>query len=354
MTFKHILATALTWLAAFLIVPLPLVLLLNQNLVDTPINLLAIDLSLFAYVWWLIIVYLAMRPKWLEKYLGLPSIYFLHAILGVMAIIAAFLHQNTLFSMHPLIKRTGLLAFYLAIFLLLYAVIFLSGWLVDRLPFMREFKEKCKNSLSHQVTLWLHRLNFLVIALIFIHVHLIPRINCLSQFMLFFDLYTLAALAAYAYKKLIADYSEQKAIVVESRHLNPHLLQIKLKAKTGIFTCQAGDFYWMTVVNNSRLSKEAHPFSVAWNSKHGQEITVQIDQVGDYTKKLDLLKKGNLIRLEGPYGLFAQEIEHFTGPLVFYALGSGIAPLLNLAPKYGPNKEIHLIWSRGTVTEPVD
>lgn len=50
-----------------------------------------------------------------------------------MALIAATIHRFTSFSMFPLIKQTGNIAWYLEIFLLAYAALFLSGWLVDRL-----------------------------------------------------------------------------------------------------------------------------------------------------------------------------------------------------------------------------
>ncbi len=349
MTLKHVLATAITWLVAFLLIPLPLILVLNQNLIDTPSNILAIDFGLFAYVWWLIIVYLSTRPKWLAKIIGLPSMYFLHAFLGVIAIIAAFLHQNTIFSMHPIIKRTGLIAFYLALFLLIYAVIFLSGWLVDRLSFMRDLKEKSKHVLSHQVSLWLHRLNLLVIGLIFLHVHLIPRINRLNSFMLLFDSYTLIALAFYLYKKLIIDYNHNFGIVSRLQKLNEHTLAVFVTPNDKDKNYHAGDFYFLSFVNNKAVGKEKHPFSVASSPVNSKELVFQIDQVGDYTKRLSMLKAGDLVRLEGPFGLFDQEIKDYDGPIVLYGLGGGIAPLLGLAEQY-QDKEVHLIWSQSRTT----
>lgn len=49
--------------------------------------------------------------------------------------------------------------------------------------------------------------------------------------------------------------------------------------------------------------------------------------------------------MEGPYGLFDQEVKDSNGPIVLYALGTGIAPLLSLAQEYTGKKDIHLIWS---------
>lgn len=224
---------------------------------------MTIDLGVCAYSWWLVIVYLSTRPKWLEKLIGLPSMYFLHGMLGIVAIIAAFLHQNTLFTMHPLIKRTGLIAFYLEIFLLIYAAIFMSGWFVDRLPFMERFKDKTKHVLPHQVSIWLHRLNFVVIALIFLHVNLIPRVNRLHEFILLFDLYTLATIASYCYKKFVSDHDNHYGIVSYLAQLNDHMLEIAVTSNVKDKNYHAGDFYFLTFVNNKAVGREAHPFSVA-------------------------------------------------------------------------------------------
>lgn len=54
---------------------------------------------------------------------------------------------------------------------------------------------------------------------------------------------------------------------------------------------------------------------------------------------------GTQVHLEGPYGLFDQEVKDSNGPIVLYALGTGIAPLLSLAQEYTGKKDIHLIWS---------
>lgn len=352
MTTKHTLATAVTWLVAFLIIPLPLILVLNQGLIDTQINILAIDLGLCAYSWWLTIVYLSTRPRWLERYIGLPSMYFLHGILGVFALVAAFLHKNTLFSMHTVIRTTGDIAFYLEIFLLLYASVFLSGWLVDRFSFMRKLKENTKAVFTHQVSIWLHRLNLVVIALIFLHVNLIPRINRLHGFILLFDLYTLVALASYIYKKLVSDHDEHYGIISRLTRLNGHIISLAVKPNERQRKYEAGDYYFLTIVNNRAVGKEAHPFSVASAPKESKDLLFQIDQRGDYTYRLDQLKVGDLVRLEGPFGLFDKEMKDSGGPVVLYALGSGIAPLFGMAQEYDQKKKIHLIWSQAGITGP--
>ena len=95
---------ALTWLV-LIISPFPLIIILNRGLIDTPGHLLAYDLGVVAYVWWLMIILMSTRPHWLIQQIGMPALYAIHGALGVMALIAATIHRFTSFSMFPLIKK---------------------------------------------------------------------------------------------------------------------------------------------------------------------------------------------------------------------------------------------------------
>ena len=86
------------------------------------------------------IVLMSTRPHWLTQQIGMPALYAIHGALDVMALIAATIHRFTSFSMFSLIKQTGNIAWYLEIFFLAYAVLFLSGWLVDRLRNLNRLK----------------------------------------------------------------------------------------------------------------------------------------------------------------------------------------------------------------------
>ena len=73
--------------------------------------------------------------------IGLPSTYMMHGILGILALVAATLHRFTAISYHAIIKDTGNIAWYLEIFLIVYAIIFLSPWL-KRIGLTQKFKTK--------------------------------------------------------------------------------------------------------------------------------------------------------------------------------------------------------------------
>lgn len=268
---KHQSWLILIWLLILIILPLPLVGLLDFGLIDTPNNLLAYDLGIFAYVWWLADIYLATRPQWLEKKISLPSNYLLHGLLAVFALIAASLHKFLATSYHASIRNTGNAAWYLEIGLMVLAILFLSGWLTDRFSWTQNLKAKLP--VKHQVAVWLH-------------VNLIPRLSNAAFFIPVFDLYTVIFLASYFYKKLVRDADQrQEATLVENKALTSQVQRLSLKLPADKNQAQAGDFYFLSFTGKGQ-SHEAHPFSVASQPQSGQ-LDFLIHKVGDFTQQID-------------------------------------------------------------------
>ena len=75
---------------------------------------------------------------------------------------------------------------------------------------------------------------------------------------------------------------------------------------------------------------EEHPFSVVSTDKDGS-ITIATKVFGKYTKKLSELSTGDSIYLDGPYGVFTQELslQDSEKPVVFIAGGIGITPFIS-------------------------
>ena len=183
------------------------------------------------------------------------------------------------------------------------AIFFLSGWLSDRLHWAKQLKSRTSKIVNHQVSVWIHRLNFVVIALIWLHVNVIPRIANVPYFTIVFDIYTVIFIAIYFYKKFITDADmKNSGEVIVNESLTTNIQKLSLK-----------------------LNKYA--------------------KVGDFTKNIDQYSVGTKVYLEGLYGLFDQEVKDASGPIILYTLGTGIAPLLSLAQEYTDQKKLHLIWS---------
>lgn len=258
------------WLVLAIVLPSPLIVLLNNGLVDSTKNLIADDFGVLTYVWWLAIVYLSTRPQWIVAHLGLPTTYLMHGLLGVFALVAASIHKFSNSSFHAIIRNTGNLAWYLAIAMVVYAVLFLSGWLTERSLAVRKIKLRLEQVFHYQASVWIHRLNFVVIALIWLHVHVIPRLGSVPYFTVVFDLYTLVFIAAYVYQKLIVDARmDNGGAVVNNIALTPHIRKLTIALKHTAKPYQAGDFYFVSF-RNSKVGSEPHPFCqnpglIGWN-----------------------------------------------------------------------------------------
>ncbi|WPC19145.1 FAD-binding oxidoreductase [Pediococcus inopinatus] len=346
---NHPVSLYITWLVIILIVPLPLVILLNTGLSDSIQHLIIYDAGIVAYVWWLSIVLLSTRPQWLEWRIGLPAMYFVHGLLGVLALGLATYHVLNAFSMDQLIKNTGHFAWYLAIFGVLYASFFLSGWLVDRFPIAASLKRKLQFIFKHQLSLWIHRLNFVVIGLIWLHVHLIGRVSQITDFIILFDVYTIVNLGLYAWKKFVASSAERlNGQLIDNTELNQHVRQVKIKLGRKAPKYQAGDFYFLSFQHVTGLTNESHPFSVTTAPISSPNIiTFTIQNTGDFTSQLSSIPTGSDVKLEGPFGRFAPLIENANPkiPLILIGMGTGIAPLLSLTQQYASSRKIHVLWS---------
>jgi predicted ferric reductase len=335
---------ALTWFG-IVILPVPLIILLNRQLVDTSDHLFAYDCGIVAYVWWLVAIYLSTRPRWLVNRVGMPFIYMVHGMLGIIAIAAATAHKFLSFSMFPLIKDTGNIAWYLEIFLMIYAVLFLSGWLVDRVKWIHQAKQFLENhGLKHQISLWIHRLNWFAVALIWLHVQLINRL-AVPGFRFIFNLYTFVVVILYLWWKYRQTVGYEQGIVISNEAVDDQLQALTIKLANNSHSFAAGDFYFIRFQNAFRGSSEYHPFSVFSKPNQNREVTFMIQRLGDFTKQVAQVPTGTKVKLEGPFGLFDQEVKSAQGPVVLYGLGSGVAPLISLADQYYNSKSIHLVWS---------
>lgn len=253
---RKTLKIALLWLV-LVILPLPLIAILDTQLVDEPNNLFAYDLGIVAYVWWLAAILLATRPRWLVNSLGLPTVYLTHGLLGVFAIIAATCHKFLAFSMFPMIKQTGNIAWVLEIILIVYAILFLSGWLTDRIAGLAHFKRFLETHfLDHEVSIWIHRLNWVVVALIYTHVTLIGRLS-VSGFRLVFNLYTIVAILFYLLWQVRRTRGIVTGTLVKNARLDDYLQELTVKLDASDHQYHAGDFYFLSLqaATRSRLAQ---------------------------------------------------------------------------------------------------
>ncbi|MFL5998476.1 MAG: ferric reductase [Streptomyces sp.] len=335
--------TLLLWgLAA--VFPLPLALTLNAQLTDVTSMRLYISLGLVAYCWWLLAILLSVRPSWLDRAVGLRHIYALHGVLGILALIPAYLHRENTFAPSTWARDLGDWAFWAAFAVLCYSLLFMSGWLTDRSPLLLKVKSRLELVFRHQLSVWIHRLNLAAVLLIWLHVHLIDRVAQHFAFMVLFDLYTVVVLGIYVWKKWIAPDSYLTGRVQDNVALNRATRRLAVTLDRTSTTSRPGDFYFLRF-EDPGIGREWHPFS-ATDDRH-DTLTFTIRQTGDYTRKAGGVAPGTPVRLEGPFGQFDQTVrQHPAGaPLVLVGMGAGVAPLLGLISAHRGDRRIHLLWS---------
>ncbi len=327
-----------------LIFPLPLVLALNLQSTDVPSMRLYITWGLIAYSWWLLAILLSVRPTWLGRGVGLPSVYALHGMLGVLALVPAYLHKENAFAPDDLSRLLGDWGFYAALAVLCYSVVFMSGWLTDRSRLALKVKSRLETVFRRRFSVWIHRLNLVVVLMIWLHVHLIGRVNQHFVFMALFDLYTVVVLGIYVWKKWVAPDSFLTGAVQENVALNGSTRRIAIALDRTATTARPGDFYFLSF-EDTRLGREWHPFSAT--DERRDVLTFTIRQTGDYTRKMGTVVPDTRVRLEGPFGRFDSVVNRRTddAPLVLVGMGAGVAPLLSLAAQYRMARRIHLLWS---------
>jgi predicted ferric reductase len=325
--------------------PLPLVFTYDELQAEPQSLRIDIFLGIFAYAWWLLAILLSVRPPWLERLVGLRSIYGLHGMLGVLAIVAAYLHHDNAYAGNALARDLGNWAFWIALGLLFYSVFFMSGWLIDRSRLVHRVKQTLEVVLRRQVSLLIHRLNLVVVLMIFVHAHLLVRVNQHFALMVLLDVYTVVTLGLYAWKKWIArdTYLTGSVVANEARGASTRVLSIGLDREAT--KVQPGDSFFLRFEGSRAVGREWHPFSVTDDDRH--RLTFTISQHGDYTRALTSLAVGTRVRLEGPFGRFdkiARDLDPDT-PLVFLGMGAGVAPLLSLTAAHHTTRDIHLLWA---------
>jgi predicted ferric reductase len=304
-----------------------------------------IFLGLIAYAWWLLSILLSVRPPWLDRFVGLPSIYGLHGMLGVLAIIAAYVHRDNSYSPSSLARDLGDWSFYGSLSVLCFSVFFLSGWVVDRSRLLLRIKGLLEIVFRHQFSVWIHRLNLLIVAMIWLHAHLLVRVNHYFGFMMLFDLYSVAVLGIYTWKKWIAPDTYLQGTVVSSDALGGSTRKVSVRLDSESASLRPGDFFFLRFEGSSAVGREWHPFSVTDDDP--EILTFTIRQHGDFTRRLDDVEVGTRVRLEGPFGRFESIVQgrDREAPLVLVGMGAGVSPLLSLAAAHHTTRDIHLLWS---------
>lgn len=258
-----------------------------------------------------LIMLLAIRPRWLDQYLGLDKMYHLHKWAGIWAIIFAGLHYaiklgkpvlQFFFEQGPRMRGarpqlTGL-----------------EGWLDQFVGFAKDVGEwsvyflfvvlalTLWNKFSYKLWRYLHKLMAPVFLLLAIHaVVLTPWHYWFQPLGILIGLACMigSIAAVISMLGLIGKTSTHAGKVVEVKHLG-NCVEVTCQL-SGEWQHKAGQYAFF---RHDRL-EGAHPFTISSADEGNNTIRFSIKALGDYTQYLQKnIQQGDRVEVEGPYGLF--------------------------------------------------
>jgi predicted ferric reductase len=271
---------------------------------------------------------LSTRIKKIEDVFGgLDKVYIVHGILGGIALILILFHpiflvlkfipQNISLAAQYLLPSShwstnfGIISL-LGMILLIYLTLF-SKMKYHKWKFTHEFLG----------------LIFLVAVL-----HIFMVRGDASSDLIFKGYYIYAitvsfiGLFAFSYSLFLKNRFTKNAVYSVKRiekHKNNFIIELIPEHKP--LDYQSGQFIFVRFYNEN-LSEEPHPFSIA--SKSGDLVLkIIVKKLGDFTERLEHLKHGDKVSIEGPYGRF--HFKNYQGKSqIWIAAGIGIVPFLGM------------------------
>lgn len=339
---RHQQRVNILWIMILLIVPLPPVAAWNMKFPNVSSWSLAVNSGILAYVWLLATVVLATKNRWIEEKIGLPDMYLVHGGIGSFALLSMHLHAFMLNS-DGFTKQSGTSALYLFTFLCLYAVLFLGGLLASKVSYWKQLKRKLEKVFRHEISVWIHRGNLLVLLSVYLHMISITYIRTSGFLFALLTLYT--AVTAGMYLRFLVQ-RRRELCPAKVKHIS--LIDATITELTIEYESErefrAGDFVFLSFPDIPSL-REPHPFSIG-NDPKGRELVFRIDAVGDFTKKLATIEAGSRVFLSRGYGILHKIMESSSpkDKFVFLAGGVGAVPLMGLAETFD-NRDILFLYT---------
>ena len=107
------------------------------------------------------------------------------------------------------------------------------------------------------------------------------------------------------------------------------ILEVTFSPQDQKMDFRPGQFVYL-VIRKKGITPEPHPYSIACGYNLEALLKLGIKQVGDHTRRLDLLEVGDPVTLYGPYGHFSDAFLRADRDCVFIGGGIGITPFIGM------------------------
>lgn len=286
---------------------------------------------------------LSARLKWLEVFFaGLNRMYIVHAVVGSLSYLLLIIHPFSLLLSYLELSVEAAISFITPTFSDIPLLLGSSAFgLMTVLVLLSLFR-----LLPYHTWKSTHQWMSLVLLLGSFHAVQIGTTLMMEPGLKYYlvSVYTLG-LGAFLYKKL-----------ARLHKTNRFLYRVcKVEVKNSVFVVSMepikralefipGQFAFFTFLSKG-LVRESHPFSLV-SSPTNSGIQIAAKQLGDYTEKMNFIKAGDLVVVEGAFGRFSYEFSTNTR-FVWIAGGIGITPFTSMLASLPNNHafDITLIYS---------
>ena len=295
------------------------------------------------------------RVKWVETAFGLDKLSRVHKWNGYLILGLITLHPILITQSYAIINSTTYLGQYMdfiksmsTLFRAFAGYIILLGTIGLSITIIRK-------KLKYETWYYVHLFNYIAIALIFGH-QLRFGTDAKGQW---FRLYWYLAYG-FAFGNLIW-FRFLRPLVKFSKH-DFHVSRIEPEDQNGVatsiyitgdkirdFKIKAGQFMIFRFFQKGFWT-QTHPFSLSMLPKNG-ELRITAKKLGDFTKLLPHLQPGIEVLIDGPHGIFTEDVIT-KDKLLFIAGGIGITPIRTLLESLGPkDKNMILLYSNKSRAE---
>lgn len=271
---------------------------------------------------------LATRFKFIEDtFGGLDKVYIVHSIMGGVSFVLILIHP--LFLVLKFIPSNMYLA---AVYLLPSAHISINIGIIAFISMILLLSITFYFKIKYNIWKMSHKFLGFVFIFACLHIFLVrdelARDNIFSGYYIYVAIVSVIGVSSFIFTLLVSSLKLREVIYkidsIERNRNGLHSLVMSPVYKS--IRYNAGQFIFLKVYNKN-ISKESHPFSIASKS-NDDKLRIVVKELGDFTSKLERLKIGDRVGIEGPYGRFNKQSE---SDQIWIAAGIGVTPFLGMA-----------------------
>lgn len=183
--------------------------------------------------------------------------------------------------------------------------------------------------IDHNHWLRFHQAAYLIFLLVFLHSMLQGDDLERTPMRALWTLYGSGIAAVFVYTKILQHGARRHRIadILPESH---DTATIVLEPENGsCFDYAAGQFMYLKPIGTD-VPAEEHPFTISTSPTQPGVISATIKKSGDFTQKIDRLKRGDTVLVDGPYGDFSVQMKSKPPSRVFVAAGVGITPFISM------------------------